>query len=192
MFSKALEWNYIRETMLNEIRRVKQYRLNNQRLRYLETAEECERLIAACAEHLKPIVIIALNTGMRKEDILALRWSNVDMVNGIIKLVKTKSYKRRQIPINATRRETLFGLPRSGSEYVFTYYRSGTRLMTIRHSFELAVQCAKIKDFTFHDLQHTIASHLVMAGVDLTTVKELLGHSTITMTMRYAHLAHAH
>jgi integrase len=142
----------------------------------------------------------ALNTGMRKGEILNLNWDNVDLKHGFILLSQTKNGERREIPINGTLRETLSELFRGTEErprrinvpYVFYDYPTGNRFQSIQKSFKSACNEAKIKDFRFHDLRHTFASHLVMAGVDLTTVRELLGHKTITMTLRYAHLAPSH
>ena len=130
---------------------------------------------------------------MRKEEILSLRWDkNVDLTHGFILLEKTKNGKRREIPINQTLRNTLQGLIRHiHSPYVYTN-KEGERFKEIKRSFNSALRRSGIKDFTFHDLRHTFASQLVMAGIDLTTIKELLGHKTLAMTLRYAHLAPSH
>jgi integrase len=171
---------------------VKQLPEHNRRLRYL-SVEECQGLVQACLPHLKPIVVTALNTGMRKEEVLSLRWDkHVDLKHGFILLDTTKSGERREIPINDTLRQTLQALVRRvDSPYVFTG-ANGKRFLDVKRAFHSACQRADIKDFTFHDLRHTFASHLVMAGVDLPTVKELLGHKTLSMTLRYAHLAPSH
>src|SRR3972149_10943737 len=76
--------------------------------------------------------------------------------------------------------------------YVFYEPTKGKPYQDVKRSFKTALRKAKIRDFHFHDLRHTFASHLVMAGVDITTVKELLGHKTLTMTLRYSHLAPSH
>jgi integrase len=95
-------------------------------------------------------------------------------------------------PVNDTLRQTLQGLVRRlDSPHVFTDSK-GRRYGNVKKRFCAACQRAGIKDFTFHDLRHTFASHLVMAGVDLPTVKELLGHKTLIMTLRYTHLAPSH
>lgn len=192
MFTKALDWEMIDEETMKHIRKVKLLEENNRRLRYLKK-EECPILINACAEHLKPIVVTALNTGMRKTEVLTLKWDSVDLKNGFILLDKTKNGERREIPVNQTVKDTLNRIVRRVDvPYVFTDQKTGNRYRDIKTAFNAACRRAGIKDFKFHDLRHTFASHLVMAGVDLTSVKELLGHKTLTMTLRYAHLAPSH
>jgi len=182
----------VEEETLKRVRKVKLLPKNNRRLRYL-SKEECQKLIDACDPHLRPIVITALNTGMRKAEILNLRCDQVDLKHGFILLEITKNGERREIPINHTLRKTLMALPRClDTPYVFFDLRTGKPYKNIKRSFASTCKRAGIKDFRFHNLRHTFASHLVMAGVDLTTVKELLGHKTLTMTLRYAHLAPSH
>lgn len=191
MFKKAVHWNMVEEHTLKLIGRVKLLPVNNRRLRFL-SHEECQALINTCKPHLKPIVITALNTGMRRGEILGLKWEQVDLRHGFILLDITKNGERREIPINQTLRETLKGVTRRvDSPYVFID-RDGKQFQEIKRSFKTALKKAGITDFRFHDLRHTFASHLVMAGVDITTIKELLGHKTLTMTLRYAHLAPSH
>lgn len=201
MFTKAVEWGMVEEETLKRVRKVKLLEENNRRLRYL-SKEDCQTLIKACDPHLRPIVVTALNTGMRKSEILNLTWDNVDLKHGFILLGQshTKNAERREIPINSTLRETLEELFRGTKDrprridipWVFYDPITGKPYQSIKRSFASACRRAKIRDFTFHDCRHTFASHLVMAGVDLTTVKELLGHKTLTMTLRYAHLAPSH
>jgi integrase len=192
MFTKAIDWDMVEEHVLKFIRKVKFLPENNRRLRYLNK-EECQELINACEPHLRPIIITALNTGMRKSEILNLKWNNIDLKHGFILLDKTKNDERREIPINDTLRKTLTSIPRRlDVPYVFYDPKTGKPYQDIKRSFHTALRRAKIHDFKFHDLRHTFASHLVMAGVDITTVKELLGHKTLTMTLRYSHLAPSH
>jgi integrase len=106
MFTKAVEWEMVEEETLKRIRLVKQQKENNKRLRFL-SKEECQTLIDCAEPHLKPILITALNTGMRKTEILTLTWDNVDLKHGFIQLNITKNDERRDIPINKTLRETL-------------------------------------------------------------------------------------
>ena len=106
---------------------------------------------------------------------------------------RTKNGERREIPISETVKNVLQGLVRRlDVPYVFYETSSGRPYRNVQRSFNSALKRAKIRDFRFHDLRHTFASHLVMAGVDLTTIRELLGHKTLTMTLRYAHLAPSH
>jgi len=192
MFTKAVDWNMVGEETLKQIRKVKMLEENNRRLRYL-SIEECENLINACADHLKRIVIMALNTGMRKSEILFLKWDSIDLHNGFILLDITKNGERREIPINNTLGNTLSNIIRRiDVPYVFYDQKTGNPYQDVKSAFNAACRRAGIKDFRFHDLRHTFASHLVMAGVDLTTIKELLGHKTLTMTLRYAHLSPSH
>ncbi|MDR4509576.1 MAG: site-specific integrase [Candidatus Brocadiaceae bacterium] len=194
MFTKAVEWDMVEEDTLKRIRKVKLLPENNRRLRFL-THEECQSLIASCNHHLKPIVITALNTGMRKEEILSLKWDNVNLKCGFILLAQeqTKNGERKEVPINSTLRKTFQELPRRlNIPYVFFDQATGKRFKDVKKSFHSALSKAGICDFRFHDLRHTFASHLVMAGIDITTVKELLGHKDIKMTLRYAHLAPGH
>ena len=192
MFSKAVEWDMVEEATLKRIRKAKLLEENNRRLRYL-SKEQCQRLIDVCDKHLRPIVICALNTGMRKGEILKLRWDNVDLKHGFILLDLTKNGERREIPINNTVKQALMSVTRRlDVPFVFFDPATGKPYQDIKRSFITACRKAKIRDFRFHDLRHTFASHLVMAGWDITTVKELLGHKTLTMTLRYAHLAPSH
>ena len=192
-FTKAVDWDMVEEETLKRVRKVKLLEENNRRLRYL-SREECQALIQASDPHLRPILITALNTGMRKEEILSLRWDeNVDLKHNFILLDRTKNGERREVPINATLRAALQGLTRRlDSPYVFCDPLTGKRYKDVKRSFRSACRRAGIKDFRFHDCRHTFASQLVMAGADLMTVKELLGHKTLAMTLRYSHLAPAH
>lgn len=200
MFTKALDWEMVSEDVVKRIKKVKLIPENNRRLRYL-SIEESATLLNACDKHLKPIVAFALNTGCRRGEILGLTWERVDLKHGFILLDDTKSGKRREIPINATVRAVLQGIIRRlDSPFVFVNpatkedgtLRNKGRYSDVKRSFATACRKAKLQDFHFHDLRHTFASQLVMNGVDITTVSKLLGHATLTMTLRYAHLAPDH
>lgn len=199
MMTKAVDWSMVEEEVLKRVRKVKQLEENNRRLRYL-SKEEIESLLKNCQSHLKPIVITALNTGMRKREIFNLQWDQVDLKHGFILLDITKNGERREIPINRTLRETLETLHRGTKDqprrldipWVFYDVKQDKHYKDLRKVFKLACKKAGIQNFKLHDCRHTFASHLVMAGVDLTTVKELLGHKTLTMTLRYSHLAPSH
>ena len=192
MVNKGTQWGMASDSVLKQVRNVKLLPENNRRLRFL-SIEECQRLIECCHKDLKPIVVVALNTGMRRGEIFGLKWEQVDLSHGFILLDVTKNGERREIPINTTL-EYLFKemLQRSiASKYVFAG-KTGKPLTDIKTGFHTALRKAGIHDFRFHDLRHTFASQLVMAGIDITSVKELLGHKSLTMTMRYSHLSPGH
>ena len=194
MFTKAVEWEMVEEDVLKRVRKVKQLKENNRRLRYL-SVEECQALLEGCDAYLQPIVTVALNTGMRRGELMHLKWENIDLKHGFILLEQqdTKNGERREIPINATVRSALQGLPRRLDDgYIFSNPETKQPYKTLSSVFRRACKKARIQDFHFHDLRHTFASHLVMAGIDLATVKELLGHRDITMTLRYSHLSPSH
>ena len=194
MFNKAVEWEMVGSEALKRIRKVKPLRDEGKRLRYL-SIEECNALINACDNHLKPIVVTALNTGMRKGEILNLKWDQVDLKHGFILLDKTKNGDRREIPINKTL-EALFLdknlIRRIDIPHVFYDSITGKPYKNVKRSFYTACKRVGIRDFHFHDLRHTFASHLVMSAVDITTVSRLLGHKSLSMTLRYSHLAPSH
>jgi integrase len=188
LYTKAIEWSYVKNNPVSKVKKLKE---PPGRIRYLEP-KEINALLANCAPHIKSIAICALNTGMRRGEILSLKWSNVDLRNKTIVLRETKNNELRIIPINDPLYETLKSLPQYFKrDYVFFNNKDGDRLKSIR-SFEKAVARAGIEDFTFHDLRHTFASHLIMSGADIRTVQQLLGHKDIKMTMRYSHLSPSH
>ena len=192
MFKKAIEWELIDESVFKRISSVKLLRGEVKRLRYL-TDDEQERLINACNKEIKPIVITALNSGMRKSEILNLTWDRIDLKNKVILLDITKNGDRREIPVNNTLFNTLSGVIRNiKTDYVFYNPKTLKPFYDLKKSFTAALKKAHIIDFHFHDLRHTFASNLVMKGVDLATIQKLLGHKTINMTLRYAHLSNVH
>lgn len=199
MFSKAVEWEMVEEDVLKRIRKVKLSR-EDKRLRFL-SLEEAIGLVSVCDEHLKPIVLTALSTGMRKSEIFKLTWDEVDLAHGFVLLSKTKNGERREIPIDDYLKAVFQRLPRRFVEkdghkelvcYVFHDPKTLKPYTDLKRSFATALKTAGITDFHFHDLRHTYASQMVMSGADIKTVQELLGHKDIKMTLRYAHLAPAH
>lgn len=122
MFTKAADWGMIKRS---DIPKVKMLKEHNKRLRYLSW-EECQTLVDACDDHLRPIVITALNTGMRRGEILSLKWDDVDLKHGFILLADTKNGERREIPINDTLKDLFKALPRRlDVPYVFYDLSSG-------------------------------------------------------------------
>jgi integrase len=138
------------------------------------------------SQHLEPIIITALNTGMRKGEILNLKWSNVDFKTGHILVEETKNGEIRRVPMNKKLTAILeSGKKISKGEYVFS--ENGKPYGDVKTGWWSALKKAKIEGFRFHDLRHTFGSRLGMAGVDIRTIQELMGHKDIKMTMRYSH-----
>lgn len=165
------------------------------------TLAEARRLVQEAGKSTKaPLLVhflrLALNTGCRRDEMLRLEWRRVDLKANLILLEgsNTKSGKRRSIPINMEARAALLDLARYRAEHcpdspwVFVH-PNGERLQSIRTGFRRLLKRVGIEDFRIHDLRHTCASWLVSAGQQLTAVRDLLGHSTIKMTERYAHLS---
>ena len=190
MFNKGKEWEL---AMHNSAAGIKPLRENGARIRFLDIVE-IRALLEAADDEFRPILIAALHTGMRRGEILNLRWEDVNLKNRIITVQESKSGKKRMIPIDDTLYGTLRLLPsRFHRGYVFPLPgKPERRWQDFRKRFASAVKKAGIKDFRFHDTRHTFASHLVMNGVDIKSVQELLGHASLAMTMKYAHLAPDH
>jgi integrase len=147
------------------------------------------------ADHLEPLVLLAMNTGMRKGELLNLRWENVDLVNNVvtIKAENAKSGKARHVPLNNESKQTFAGWQKDTKEQGYVFEGEANKPITdVKKAWGNLLDEARIEEFNFHDLRHHFASKLVMAGVDLNTVRELLGHANLDMTIRYAHLAPEH
>ncbi len=142
-------------------------------------------------DHLKTMVIISLNTGLRRNELFSLEWSDVDDGGITVRSSNAKSGKARHVPLNKRARQALedwsIGKDRNG--LVFPSPKTGGRMGHCNSAWEAVLERADIEDFRWHDMRHTFASNLVMAGVDLNTVRELLGHADLKMTLCYAHLA---
>lgn len=188
MFNKAIQWKLINE---NPAKGVKLFRLKPTEDRMLILSDdEMRRLLLAAEEssssHLKPFITIALNTGMRKMEILALMWKNINFSKGYIYIENSKGGRSRKVPLNDVIIEVLRNIPRK-SEHVFFNEETGKRLNSINHCFEVARKRANLKGITIHTLRHNAASRMLEAGANLQAVKEILGHSKIEMTARYLH-----
>ncbi|RMS13329.1 Integrase [Pseudomonas coronafaciens pv. coronafaciens] len=143
-------------------------------------------------DHLKPMVLVSLNTGMRRGELFDLKWPAVNFATKTITVVgdNTKTLDTRHIPMNRETAATLDAWKKqsTGTGYVFPG-QSGERLDNAKSAWLNLLERAEIEAFRWHDMRHDFASRLVMAGVPLNTVRDLLGHSDIKMTLRYAHLA---
>jgi integrase len=175
--------------MLASAPRIKPVKERQGRVRWLTPNEEA-RLIQACREKrtlfpLVDIVVVALETGMRKGELLGLTWDRVDLSRGVIQLEITKTDRRREIPMRAAVYEILAAMPepRRGRVWARQY---------MDRVFQEAVAAAGIRAFRFHDCRHHFASWFMMRGGDLFSLSKILGHSKVSMTERYAHLAAGH
>lgn len=222
VYSCAVEWDFVAEHPMRKVKRMKvdNERVRylsadeEQRLRAALQAREGERRESrerhnawhaargseghpqwpedGYTDHLMPLVLLALNTGMRRGELFSLDWRSVNLPLRLVTVEagNAKSGRTRHIPLNdeATGLLTRWRRQGTGKGLVFPG-AGGARLTNINKSWDGITTAARLTDFTFHDLRHTFASRLVMAGVDLNTVRELLGHADIKMTLRYSHLA---
>jgi len=162
------------------------------RLRWLEP-EEAVRLLEACRRSqnkvLADLVELALFTGMRRSELLGLTWGRVDRARGVVRLEVTKNGQRREVPL-CGRADAV--LARRGGSETAGYVFGTSNWHSFRCAWEHALRAAKIENFRFHDTRHTAASWLIQSGRSIREVQEILGHKTLAMTQRYAHLGPAH
>jgi len=182
MFKKAVEWDDLDSSPMEKVRNL---RVPPHKDRIL-TRAEITRLLGVSNSHLKPVLIIALNTAMRMGEILKLEWENVYLMKRQIHVGDSKSGRSRDIPMNDLVVEALSVLSQD-TKYVFPSPKTDESLKSVKSSFKRACRKAKIKGLRFHDLRHTAATIMIEIGVPLVTVSEILGHASIQMTMRYAH-----
>lgn len=181
LFNLAIVWRHAKE---NPVRGVKFFRERSGRIRYL-TFDEYRRLLEVLPDEIQPLVKVAVNTGMRQGEILALTWEDVDFENGYASVNDPKNDTPRKAPLNPDALDALIKW-RQGVQAgpVFP-----VAARTLQWQFRRALQKAEIPNFRFHDLRHTCASWMTMAGEDLRVIMEVLGHKDIRMTMRYTHLS---
>jgi integrase len=183
-----------KKVSINPAKLLKRKRESDGRVRFLSSDEEKrirQEIAKHCPVHTEEFDI-ALNTGMRRsEQYRVISWQDVDLKHRDLFVQKSKNGRARHIPLNDTAMRAFNALHgrTEGNGPIFANPRDGKRAHGPRHWFEGAVRMAKVKDFTWHDCRHTFASRLVIQGVPLRAVADLLGHRTIQMTMRYAHLA---
>lgn len=204
--NRAVEWEFIESHNLSSVKIAKE---DNTRIRYLSESEEAALLSALAtreaqlcedndahqyADFFTPLITLAMHTGMRKGEMLTLRWESVSFENRYLTILSenAKSKKNRTIPMNDTVFNMLsqWRVQNLNEEYVFVH--EGKRVSFFQYPWQNLLKATGIENFRFHDLRHHFASKLVMAGVDLNVVRELLGHADLKMTLRYAHLAPAH
>jgi len=163
---------------------VSKLRENNFKIRYLTKPEEKRLFEVIKDENFANLVKLALWTGMRKQEVLNLKWENID--KNTIEILETKSGKSRKIPNVGKLKNLLESIPKD-NEYVFYNKKTKTKYTDVLKRFANYLGIAQIKNFRFHDLRHTAATRMVEKGVDLVVIQQLLGHASITTTMRYAH-----
>lgn len=176
---------------VNPATKVKRYKENESRIRWLRPEEEKAIRDALVADAHEYEFDLALHTGMRRGEQFGLEWRNVDLERGIL-TVKGKT-GRRHVIANSKAIAALRKLHAITGKETHVCPDAGEGVKRDwRRWLEEAAKKAGVKDFHWHDLRHTFASRLVMNGVDIRTVQQLLGHKNITMTMKYAHLAEDH
>lgn len=191
-FELAAKWN-IPGAQVNPVRAVPRPRFNNKKERFL-TAQEAERLVAACKEsantQLASIVQLLLLTGARKTEILTARWSNVDLERRALYLPDTKTGKPRYVPLSADAVEVIKGLRRwENCDWLVPSPVTRRPFTDLKRPWDTARDKAGLPDVRIHDLRHSAASFMVNSGVDLYAVGRILGHSSPDTTQRYSHLA---
>ena len=190
---KELEW-----LDRNPCERVRKYPESAGRVRYLSD-EELPKLLEACKPHpdLYLALVLALSTGARQEEVMSLKYRQVDFKRRLISLLKTKNGETRAIPLVGTAYDLL--LERSkvrnlADDRIFppTGFAKKSEYIDLYRPWRTAIKKAGIQDFRWHDLRHTSASYLIMSGVTLVEVSKILGHKTLKMVLRYAHLSEGH
>lgn len=189
------EWGWLED---NPMRKVAKPREPRGRVRFLTPAER-DRLLETCQRSrnpwLYPVVVVALSTGMREGEIMGLRWADVDFERRRVLLHETKNGERRAVPLIGTAVEVLRSVDRGNAadhDLLFPSKVNASKPMDLRTPWETALKHADIQDFRFHDLRHTAASYLAMSGASLAEIAEVLGHKTLSMVKRYAHLTEGH
>lgn len=188
------EWGWIQDSPISKVTKPKEAR---GRVRFLE-ADERSRLLSTCKESQNPylhiIVVLALSTGMRQAEILNLKWPDVDLNKGRVILHETKNGEIRQVAITGHALQLLKDLNKVRCLDIQLLFpgKYPKKPIVIRSAWEKAVTKAEIPNFRFHDLRHSCASYLAMNGASLAEIAEVLGHKTLAMVKRYAHLSDSH
>lgn len=195
LFSMAInEWGWIKSNPVSSIKKPKN---TVGRIRYL-SKEAAIHLFQSCKKSknrfLYTIVLLAVQTGVRRGEILSLTWGNIDFENKWIYLQNTKNDLPRTVPLSSEIQDLLqtHRQEKNTSALVFPSLSDPKKALDIRSAWQHALKRADIQDFVFHDLRHTTASYLAMQGYGYGQIAETLGHKSLQMTKRYAHLSHEH
>jgi len=185
-FNIAMDDGY---TDQNPARAIKRYPEPPWRHKFFFSESEIKALINASAPHLRPILALAFGTGLRKGDILGLRWDDVDLDRGIISIQMQKTRESVEIPLIPMIRDLLQGMKSqaAASPFVFSRGASGQRIGDIKTAFHAALRRSGLasKGYRFHDIRRTFARMLFNQGVVLTKIQRLLGHKSVLTTERY-------
>lgn len=189
------EWGWLEDSPMRKVKKPSEPR---GRFRFLSD-EERERLLEACEKseypYLYPVFVLAISTEMRQGEIMGLTWDSVDLHQSGITLHDTKNGERRVVPVVGKALELLKDhakVKRSDTSLLFPSKVDSQKPMDLRAPWKAALTKAGIEDFRFHDLRHSAASYLAMNGASLAEIAEVLGHKTLQMVKRYAHLSEAH
>ena len=183
---------------VNRVRKIKFFRTNNEIVRYLDSVTEYPKLLDEATKirwYLPHMIKLGVHTGLRKRNLLHLRWDQCDFKTRTIRIAtETKNEEVIALPMNDTVLQTLREVKEitGHMNYVFSHLKGkdkGKPINDVKTAFHSACERAGIQDFRWHDLRHTFASWLVMKRVSLLAVQKLLGHKSMRMTLRYAHLA---
>ncbi|MEN6560103.1 MAG: site-specific integrase [Acidobacteriota bacterium] len=180
MFNVALKQHRLRGE--NPVKAVSFYA--EQSRDYILNRDQVAALLEAADDTLRKIVLIALNTGLRRGEILGLRWSQVNFEDGVISFARTKSVKFLRVPMNSVVLSVLASIERKG-DYVFAGRWGRGHLVDCKKAFEAARAKAGLPELHFHDLRHCAGTYMATAGIPLTTVQQILGHRDIRTTTRY-------
>jgi integrase len=187
------EWQWCID---NPVRKIRKSREAQGRTRYLSD-EERKVLLEACQKSRNPylytVVVLAITTGARRGELLSLRWSEVDLKRGRLMFPTTKNREARAVPLPTFALDVLTQHAQRYGNRTFVFLNATDKgPMSIRGAFQGALKHAGVKNFKFHDLRHTAASYLAMNSASLLEIAEILGHKTLAMVKRYAHLCEAH
>ncbi len=188
------EWQWLEDSPMRKVKKPKESR---GRVRFLDDDERA-RLLAACKESsnewLYMCVILALSSGMRQGELMGLKWSDVYLNDGYLILHETKNGERRRVPLAGVALALLkehSKVRRLDTKLLFPG-KNPDKPIDLRKPFETVMKSADITDFHWHDLRHCTASYLAMNGASLAEIAEVLGHKTLSMVKRYAHLSDGH
>lgn len=193
-YLSADEEAQLRRALLDRDEAIRAARISGNEWR-AERKQDLMPEIGTYGDHLTPMLLLSINTGLRRGELFNLTWQDVDLERGnlTVRGGGAKSGKTRHIPLNAEALSVLKTWQQQTSKTGLVFKSTdGERFDNIKTAWTALLADAEITGFRWHDLRHHFASRLVMAGVDLNTVRELLGHSDLTMTLRYAHLAPEH